>query len=52
MIYIDINKKGHVHILVHAVLHDVLGQQPISGLDTSMPLTFAFRGSLTLVLKY
>ena len=41
-------KKKPVQILVHVVLHDSLEQQPISGLNTTMPLTFVLGGFLGL----
>ena len=46
---------------MHLILHDVLGQQPVSGLNAAdkasifmkcMPLTFAFGGFGAWVLKY
>ena len=37
--------------MVLQVLQDILGQQPISCLDASMPLTFALGGFLGLGFK-
>ena len=41
----------HIYMQVHLVLHDVFGQQSVSGLNATdrapiyeVPLTFAFRG--------
>ena len=48
-----------VHIQIHSVLHDVFGQQPLSGLNATdkapiyeMPLTFTFKGYGAWHLKY